>query len=218
MSAKFTQYGYLYPGSSTASPAANRPGLPSEKQSFAYFAGLQLQKPLNKTTSVFTGFRYAYSGIKITRGNPVNLPLTVYVSNFYAASISNYYSAAPSGRSNYTSHYHFLEIPLGIEKQLGQKSRFSVNAGLSVTRLLGTNALQFDPQSGVYYKDDSHFNKTQWNILAGIQYNLVSKEKYSLRIGPQVQYGLTSLLNKKSPYSEHLFFGGIQLLLLSNRK
>ena len=218
VSEKFIQKGYLYPSNASAPIVPNYPVLPSEKTSFAYFAGLQLQKPLNKTTSVFTGIRYAYSGIKITRGNPVNLPLTVYLSNYYAANISSYYSAVPSGKSNYTSHYHFLEIPLGIEKQLGQKSRFSVNAGLSVTRLLATNALQFDPQSGVYYKDDSHFNKTQWNILAGIQYNLVSKEKYSLRIGPQVQYGLTSLLNKKSPYSEHLFFGGIQLLLLRNRK
>lgn len=218
VSEKFIQDSYLAPAPVNLSSGINWSGLPSAKQSFAYFAGLMVKKPLNNTMSIFTGIRYTYSAIKISRGNPVNLPMTVYGANNYSSNIADYYSAAAPGHFNYTSHYHFLEIPLGIEKQFGQKSRFSANAGISFARLLATNALQFDPQYGIYYKDDSYFNKTQWNILGSIQYSLLEKKKYTLRIGPQVQYGLTSLLNKKSLYSEHLFFGGIQLLLLSNRK
>lgn len=194
------------------------PSLPANEQSSSYFVGLQLRKPLNKTVTLSAGIDYAYSGTRTTTGNQVNQSLVVYGSNYSLTNISSYYSAPGVTNHNYSSHYHFLEIPLGIEKQLGQNSRFSLNAGVSFAWMISTNALQYDPLSRIYFKDDSYFRKTQWNILGGIQYSLLKKEKYTLKIGPKVQYGLTGLLNKRSPYSEHLFFGGLQLLLTSNRK
>jgi|GEM_PF-1118521 len=192
--------------------------LPADRQSVSGFAGLQFQKPLNKTTSVFAGIQYAYSAIKITRGSQVNLPLPLNGVNYSYSSITSYYAPSASGDFNHTSHYHFLEIPLGVEKQLGKKSRFSVNTGLSFAWLFATNALQFDPLSKIYFKDDSYFNRVQWNVLGGIEYSLLRNEKYTLKIGPQVQYGLTSLLNNKPSYSAHLFSGQVRLLLIRNRK
>jgi hypothetical protein len=192
--------------------------LPADRQSVSGFAGLQFQKPLNKTTSVFAGIQYAYSAIKITRGSQVNLPSPLNGVNYSYSSITSYYAPSASGDFNHTSHYHFLEIPLGVEKQLGKKSRFSVNTGLSFAWLFATNALQFDPLSKIYFKDDSYFNRVQWNVLGGIEYSLLRNEKYTLKIGPQVQYGLTSLLNNKPSYSAHLFSGQVRLLLIRNRK
>ena len=203
------------PGSAAS---ASPPALPSDRQSISGFAGLQLRKPLNKTTSVFAGIQYAYSAIKINRGSLTSLPLPLNGSNAQYSSLTSYYAASTTGDFNYTSHYHFLEIPLGIEKQMGQRSRFSIYAGFSVAWLFATNALQFDPLAKIYFRDDNYFNRIQWNVLGGIDYNLLRNEKYSLKIGPQVHYGLTSLLNNRSPYSSHLFAGEVRLLLIRNRK
>jgi hypothetical protein len=215
---KFTDDNYTSAIPSSANPPATSPSLPSTRPAISWEAGLQLEKKVSKTLSLFSGLHYTSSGIKIAKGRQVNQPLTIYAANYYLSSVSNYYQAAAGSSYDYTSHFHFLEIPMGIEKQLGEHSRFSVNAGISFAWLFSTDALQYNPQSNIYFRDNSYFRKTQWNILGGVQYSLLRKEKYALKIGPQMQYGLTSLLNKKSPYSEHLFSGGIQLLLISNRK
>ena len=203
-----------YPYNAASAGAIRYAAYPSHKQSLSFQLGFLLLKPLNKTTDIFIGVQYTYAGIKIERGNQVNM--AIFTSP--ASNISTYYGPNNTGSYNFTNQYHFIEIPLGIEKQLGDKSRFSLNAGVSVAMLISTNALQYIPQTGIYYKDNSYFNETQINIFGGIQYQLLRKEKYSLKLGPQVQYGLTGLVNKKSPYSEHLFIGGLKLVLSPNKK
>ena len=204
--------------STTPSSLTGYSTIPSQKQSLSFHLGFLMEKLVNKTTAIFTGIQYSYSGVKTERGNLVNQPFPINAGTYTAANIYAYYAPTSTGNYNYTNHYHFIEIPLGMEKKLGNKSRFSLNAGISVAWLVSTNALQYDPHTGIYYQDNSYFKKTQINIFGGIQYRLLQKEKYSLKLGPQVQYGLTRLLNNKSPYTEHLFYGGLKLVLISNRK
>jgi len=148
----------------------------------------------------------------------VYMPAAVYDGNYSLTNINSYYPVSGTDNYNYTNQYHFVEIPLGIEKQLGRKSRFSVNAGISFAWLVAIHALQYDPQTRIYFKENSYFNRAQWNVLGGIQYRLLKKEKYTLKIGPQFQYGLSGLLNRKSSYTEHAFFGGFQVLLTRTGK
>ncbi|HZK62750.1 MAG TPA: hypothetical protein VFC34_01325 [Puia sp.] len=213
--AKFTSNFPVYAASSAGNPAYYT--LPSDKQSFSWHLGVRLQKALNNTTQLFTGFQYSYSGVKIARGDLVNQPAALYAGSPNLINLNSYYPVSASGKYNYTNQYHFIEIPLGMEKQLGRKSRFSVNAGISFAWLVSTNALQFDPQTHIYFKENGFFKKTQWSLLGGFQYRLLQKRSYSLKIGPQIEYGLSGLLNRKSPYTEHQFFGGIGLLFTRNK-
>jgi hypothetical protein len=213
--AKFTRNFPVYAASNAGNPGYYT--LPSDKQSFSWYLGMQLQEALNNTTQLFAGFQYSYSGVKIARGDLVNQPAALYAGSPNFTTLSSYYPVSGTGKYNYTNQYHFIEIPLGIEKQFGKKSRFSVNAGISFAWLVSTNALQFDPQTHIYFKQNGYFNKTQWGLLGGFQYQLLQKRSYSLKIGPQIEYGLSGLLNRKSPYTEHQFFGGIGLLFTRNK-
>jgi hypothetical protein len=206
-----------------AAPSPGSPpggGYPSHQGSFSFQLGLILQKPLNKTTNITAGLGFTRASVRIKRGQLVNQSMAFYSANALPQTVNNYYAAAPphTSKYNYTQHYDLVEIPMGIEKKLGSRSRFSVNAGLSVAWLLSTNALQYDQQTGNYYRDNSYFNRMQLNVSGGVQYSLLQTGKFVLNLGPQVQYGLTGLLNKKSPYKEHLFLGGLRLVLTSNRK
>lgn len=213
--AKFTSNFPVYAASNAGNPAYYT--LPSDKQSFSWYLGMRLQKALNNTTQVFTGFQYSYSGVKIARGDLVNQPAALYAGSSNSINLSSYYPVSATGKYNYTNQYHFIEIPWGMEKQFGRKSRFSANAGISFAWLVSTNALQFDPQTHIYFKQNGYFNKSQWNLLGGFQYRLLQKRSYSLKIGPQIEYGLSGLLNRKSPYTEHQFFGGIGLLFTRHK-
>jgi hypothetical protein len=74
------------------------------------------------------------------------------------------------GSSNqYKNHFHFVEIPLTMRYSPG-KGNNSVNlaAGISIARLIASDALQFDTASGSYYQNNSLFNKTQlYGSLSG---------------------------------------------------
>jgi hypothetical protein len=212
------RFGSGYFTSLAAAPAYSAPALPSDKQSVSFFSGLYLQKPLGRTTTLFTGLQYAYYSTRSSPGNQVNLPLTLSGVNNQAYYIPSYYAPSASIRYHYTNRYHFLEIPLGIEEKLGYRSRFSVDAGLALGWLVSVHALQFDPQTQIYFKEDSYFNRVQLSALGGIQYRLLQSGRYTLRAGPQVQYGLTGLLNKRSSTSKHLFSGSLRLVLTRNGK
>jgi hypothetical protein len=51
--------------------------------------------------------------------------------------------------------------------------------GVTISRLLNSNALQFDPSSGNYYNDNSAINKTQLGLNTSISISLFSKHKTS---------------------------------------
>ncbi|HVY74958.1 MAG TPA: outer membrane beta-barrel protein [Puia sp.] len=190
------------------------PAPSDEKPGLSFYLGLSLLKPLSKTTAVYSGLRYSYASSKISTGSPIFQPLTLYSSTASATYLSSYYPAAAGPTKTYTNQYHFLEIPLGIEQRFGGASRFSANAGFAIGWLIGSNGLQYDPQTKVYFKDNSYFHKVLFNIEGGVQYEILKKKSYGLKVGPRIQYGLSNLLNDKSAFTKHLLTGGIGFTLL----
>jgi hypothetical protein len=83
------------------------------------------------------------------------------------------------------------------------------NGGLSLSYLVSTNALHFDSRTGVYYKDNSLFNKLQANVSTGFSVGMFYNSKVPVQIGPQVQYGLTNLLQKQVSDNRHLLYFGV---------
>jgi hypothetical protein len=191
---------------------------PAEKHASAFSLGLRLQKKLTATTSLFSGLQYSYASVKIASGSLVNQSVAFYNYSLGLTTVNSYYAVVNNRDYNYRNQYHFLEIPLGIEHQFGRRSRLSFSMGVSAAWLFATNALLFNPDSGIYFRHNAYLNRVQWNVLGGLQYRLLRTGNYQLKIGPQFQYGLTGVVNSKMPYTEHRFFGGLQILFSRNEK
>ena len=173
-------------------------------------------------TDVFSleaGVRYSYSSTSIQVGQKrdnaaatqIGLPATM---GYY----TNTSAATPLSGYTYTNQYHFIEVPLRAQLMCGPQSPVSFNTGLSIGRLLASNALQYDASKNVYYKNNSFFNKTQLTLSAGADVRLWPKKAVSLEIGPRLQYGLTRLFKENIYGSRHLLFAGMEVRLSFPKK
>ena len=188
------------PGNSTSnvngsSNNNNLTGPSDVRPGFAYAAGIFISKPLGMNTRILAGLNYNYNSTNIEIGAKID-------SN--TGTIQ--YHTGHSG--NYTNHFHFIEVPVMIEKQLGRASRFSVNGGIAFSLLAGSNALQYNVQKDIYNTDNGSINKTQLGLLAGFNYRVLQKT-VQLEIGPQFNYNLINTFKKELYGSRHMLFAGI---------
>jgi len=203
-------------GGTTGQPTVS--GSPSNvKPGFAFSGGLSLRRYMSDVFSLEAGLRYSYSSTSIQVGQKrdntaaiqLALPAPAYYTNTLAATRTGY---------TYTNQYHFIEIPLRAQLLCGPQSPLSFNTGLSIGRLLASNALQYDASNNVYYKDNSFFNKTQLTLSAGADIRLWRKKAMPVEIGPRLQYGLTNLFKENIYGSRHLLFAGMEVRLSFPKK
>jgi hypothetical protein len=202
---------------------------------FSFAAAFFVKKQLSKRLSFSAGIGYHYYSTKIYTGKavdslalvytagiltnyPANYTLSAVVPNSpYLLRVSGYY--ANDKTSQYINQYHFLILPLAMNFQLnkGRLLPLVLEAGLSFTYLIKSNALHFDPLSNVYYQDNKLLNKMVLQgttaVLAGFH---ISKNE--LKLGPQIEYGITGLLNKSASNPEHLFYGGLKAIFIPHKK
>ena len=192
------------PGSTNSGNSLNsftRPG--NLQPGMAYSLGVFISKPLRKNFSLKAGISYNYYSMGLQVGTKID-------SNKALLEFSN------GNTSGYTNRFHFIELPVSFEKQLGKASRFSLNAGLALSVLAGSNALQYNAQKNTYFKDNSYINKTQLGLLAGFNYRLFQKS-IMVETGPQLKYGLSNIFKKEVYGNTHLFMAGIQARVYFNR-
>lgn len=171
--------------------------------------GLSLRRYMNKTLSLEAGIAYNYYSTSMLVGMQ---------DTATAGAFSNYSFASVNRNIDYTNRYHFIEIPLRLQKQLGERSPFSLQTGLSIGRLLGSNALQYDAHRNIYYKDNGAFNKTQLSFSAGMDIRLLRGRPVSFEIGPRLQYGMTNFFKKEWYGSRHLLFAGLEARIFLQKK
>lgn len=181
---------------SSTRPAQLTPGL-------AWSLGIFISQPLGKGFSLKTGLGYHYYSMGLQVGNQVD-------SNKAMLEFRN------GNTVSYTNRFHFIELPVSVEKQLGKKSRFSLNTGITVSVLAGSNALQYNASSNSYFKDNNYINKVQAGMQAGFNYRLFQKSVL-VEIGPQLSYGLSNIFRKELYGSTHLFTAGIHARIFFNR-
>lgn len=173
------------------------------KNNFAFSVGVAARKPLGKRFAISTGILYEYLstisnvGIRINQASAVQNNLN---GSFYYASYS-------TSQQEYLNQYHFISVPVAIHYQVLKRTPLSVNAGISVKRLIRTNALEFNHSSQLYYYNRNAFNRTQLFPTFGLEYALLKDQ--ALVIGPQVEGSLVAL--KKDGSDEHLFMGSLQV-------
>ncbi len=200
------------------------PGIvrPSDvKQGASFSVGLIIRKPLGATYSLLTGLQYNYYSTHIEVGNKVDRTTSITQNTptgFVNRDVASYYTSVSINQQPYTNNYHYIELPVLIEKQLGNKSRFSIDAGISVSQFLGSNALHYDASRTIYYKDNALFNKTQLNLLAGVSWRFLQRKNFSLSVSPNIKYGATNFLNKDVYDNKHLFVAGVGMQLFFGKK
>lgn len=179
-------------------PSEIRPGA-------AYSVGVSGRKKYSKTFSLFAGINYSYYSTRINVGEKRDSAAFINQGSLGLQSVNSFYRTDNINSHSYINRYHFVELPLGIEKQMGNGSPFSLNAGITVSQLISSNVLHYDGQKGIYYQDNKLINKTQLGFFGGIAYRLLQKNT-SMEIGPQFQYGLTNLYKKELYGNRHLIF------------
>lgn len=185
----------------------------SVKPGFAYAANIFLSKPLAKKLQLRAGIGYSYFSNRIEVGAKIdsNKALVQYdavrSSGFGASSVIN----------NYTNRFHFIQLPVTIEQQVGNAGHFSVNGGLAFSWLASSNVLLYDKTKRIYYSDKSQLNKMQLSLLAGFSYRVFSKS-FVIETGPQVNYGLSNIFKKELYGSRHLFFAGLHASIFFHKK
>lgn len=201
---------------------------PSElKSSLAWSAGGFVQKQLNKRISVSAGVQYSYFSMKTDVGEYMKSAIAVtnanydqVVSEFYqgrsayaiGGGLATYSYPRPPQEQEYTNKYHFLEIPLKIHWRVtGDEAALPiiVDGGLSVAKLIATNALHYDGANDVYYKDYDYFNKVQAGISAGVNVALFNESKHPVWIGPNIKYQLSNLITSDLSSGQHLWSFGL---------
>jgi len=79
-----------------------------------------------------------------------------------------------------------------------------------VSQLISSNALQYNQNSGWYYKDNTLFNKTQIGLNTALSASLFSRQKNSVLIGPYFYYSASSLANEGLYNKKHFVFTGLR--------
>jgi hypothetical protein len=179
------------------------------EKGFSFSMGAFVQKNLSKRFSIATGLQYRYYSTKIQVGRRVD-STTILINAFGSLNVSQYYRSAPVPVTyEYTNRFHFVELPVTANFQLSNRLPVYWNGGLSLSYLVSTNALHFDSQTGVYYKDNGLFNKLQANLSTSLSVSLWNKSKMPVHVGPQLQYGLTNLMKRDASAAKHLFYFGL---------
>jgi hypothetical protein len=204
---------YAAPGNTQGAGTVYLP--PSdEKKGIGFSAGLSLKKQLSARLLLVSGLSYNYFSTRIRVGQSVRRD-TILTSSFNTVRVDQYYRNSNTGLSDYTNQFHFISIPVGIDFRLFKNLPLDIHAGLSVARLVATNALTYNSSAQVYYKNDA-VTKTQVFSNLGLAYGFM-RRGFTLAAGPYLQYAVSNQLNSGSS-NRHLFSLGGRVELMFNKK
>jgi hypothetical protein len=175
------------------------------KMSFAFKSGLSAIYHISKRLSVSAGVTYKMYSTVIKTGSPDSA-----VSFSYSAGNNN----------SYHNYYHFIDVSVEFQYRIGNDEQLPVYAfaGISLSGLIYTNALQFDYTKGIYYHDNSLFNKTGIGITGGFLFDMFQKKKISLQIGPDFYYGLSNMSTSGLYYDKHYSYIGLRFQKIIGKK
>ncbi len=180
--------------------------------------GIFVQKNISPKTAFSIGLNFKmYNSVMMT-GSRVDSAAIVNNNNSYLSQSNFFYRTGINNR--YKNHFHFLEIPLALNIKLGKQNKHPLylNTGISIARLIATNALQFDTASAKYYSNNSLFNKTQFGISAGLLFSLSGSAKNPFLVGPDIHFSLNRMAATGLYQSSKYSYFGIQVKKIFGKK
>jgi hypothetical protein len=189
---------------------------PNAKGNIAFNVGGYASKSIGKRLRIKAGLNYEYYSTSMQVGNFVDSSRAVNLSTGNLGVVSNYYRSGDQNK--YSNRYHFVSVPVSIQWQVNRNAKRSIvwENGISLARLVGTNALQYDPVTRSYYEDKAQQNKTQWMASSAVLFRFATKDNRHMYAGPTVQYGLTNLT--KDSDNKHLRYAGLKMMMSLNKK
>jgi hypothetical protein len=181
----------------------------SQKGKFNWRVGINYNRRITGKLFVKSGLRVASLGFdKIVRTGLISI--TVDPDNLETSLGS---SSVPS--VNFTNNYWFLEIPVAIRIELGEKKFSSFfELGLSPTIYLTNRKNQeSELDSRRFVDDQSHFdffNQVHWVGFASFGFNYNLGEKLQIFAQPIFRYSITNLA-EGNIIEERLFTAGLEL-------
>jgi hypothetical protein len=195
---------YLQSSPNSGSGSGGNPSFaPSEmKNSFAFIGGAFIEKNISAKSKMSLGFSYKY----FSSINKVGSQSSTRLNQYSAANTIN----------SYRNNFHFLELPVSVKFQLNNSKSLPLlwHAGIHIYQLISSNALQFQSSPGLYYNNNSMFNKTQLGLSTGISAVLFSKQKVPVIIGPYFYYSASRLAGKGLYKNKHFSFMGLRTEIL----
>jgi len=166
---------------------------------FSFNTVVKANRKLSPKTAIIVGLGYQYAGTSITTGQILS-----------GASRDNF---AAGTANKFHNKYHFIQLPVEIQSMIGKGNKLPLywNAGFTFSRLIGADVLQFDRSRGIYFKDNSYFNKTSIGISGGLLLEVLKKQKPQWLVGPQFYYSLTPVAGSGLYNKTHYSFLGLQL-------
>jgi hypothetical protein len=183
----------------------------------SFSAGILARKPLSRRWAVTVGLNLQYYSARLHIGQRVSGYTPQAASLIYSAAtapIQTYPYYSTGNEQVFTNRYYFLEIPASVQWQINHSKVMPIfwEGGASLSYLMSSDALYYNPNSGVYFKDGGVLNRTQVNLSTALMVGL-PLGGLRLQVGPQIQYGLTGLLKTQTSDGQHLMYGGIRLIL-----
>jgi Outer membrane protein beta-barrel domain len=188
----------------------------------AFSGGVYLQKAITDRWTFNTGMTLHYYSSGITIGQQVNTYVQASASFLNPSALTTVPSAAvysAGNRQSFTNRYYFLELPLNMQWQVNKSHLLPLflEGGFSLARLMSANALLYDSETGVYSKQGNQINKTQLYVSTALMAGLPLHGLH-IQVGPQVQYGLTPIVDGHSLGDQHFFYAGIKLVVIPGKK
>ncbi len=168
------------------------------KAGFGFIAGVSAEKNISKKIEFVSGINF--------KSFSTSIKLYDSAGTYYARTTSN----------KYVNHFNFIEVPLSLKFQLGNGKHppLSWQAGITISRLISSNALQLNSSTGYYYNENSLFNKSQIGFNTAFLLTLFSKQKNSVLIGPYFYYDATQIANKGLYNKKHFAFTGLHTSII----
>lgn len=186
------------------------------KNSTAFIAGILAEKKISKKTKLDFGISYKYYSLTNKVGKKITSTTSSAIEYLSEPRTNN---ALASGHS-YRNNFHFLEVPLSLKFQLNNIKKVPLywEAGINVSRLISSNALQFKSNPGIYFNDNSMLNKTGFGLHTGIYATLFALQKMPITVGPHYYYSATTIADKGLYSGKHFGFLGIKAEMLFPEK
>ncbi len=182
-------------------------------------AGIFWEKDLTRRTGLSIGIQYAQLRNHIEVGNRTTGTLQLPYADLANQISTSFYSGAHQKR--FTNEYHFIEMPVDYHIQLNKSQHIPVtwNLGLSLGKLISSNALAYDTaMGGIYYHQLELFNKTHVNLNSGFLLHIKGRNDMSWSIGPQAAMDMSRILKDGYDKKRFLFVGSLEARLSFGRK
>lgn len=173
---------------------------------FAFSAHLRIEKPLSSRSRISLAPGYRQIGISQGTGEKV------------MTSGGEYFLNHPDAPHRRRGSFHFLELPVSIETRLNENGSLPLfwHGGIHISRLLGSDVLQFSEENSYYIRDDALFTPWQTGLSTGVDLMIFSRQKHPFKIGPYFYYNFSKIAREGLYDGKHLSSAGLKIECLLN--